>query len=76
MTLVLEDEAGARTRERLPLPVSEPRTALRQAAVQLAARGVAPSRRLRLRVSRGGELRDDEELREYFAAALSGTGEA
>jgi hypothetical protein len=70
--LVLEDEAGARTRERLPLPVRDLADAARQAARRLASRGVVPARQVRLRVTRGGELRDDPGLLRLFLAELSG----
>jgi hypothetical protein len=70
--LVLENDAGARTRERLPLPVRDHADAARQAGRRLAARGVAPARQVRLRVTRGGELRDDPELLRLFLAELRG----
>jgi hypothetical protein len=73
--LVLENEAGARTRERLPLPVRDHDEAARQAARRLASRGVVAARKVRLRVTRGGDLRDDPELLKLFLAELAGDRE-
>jgi hypothetical protein len=70
--LVLENEAGARTRERLPLPTRDHADAARQAGRRLAARGVAPARKVRLRVTSGGELRDDPMLLRLFLDELTG----
>ena len=69
--LVLEDEAGGRTRERLPLSARDRETAVRQAARYLAQRGVRPARKVRLRTAGGGELRDDPELLRMFLEALA-----
>lgn len=68
--LVLEDEAGARTRERLPLTGNDLSVITRQVARQLSNRGVKPSRKVRLRVTRGGTLRDDPNLLRLFLEAL------
>jgi hypothetical protein len=68
--LVLEDEAGARTRERLPLATADLQHAAGQAARQLARRGVRAARLVRLRVGRGDRLRDDAQLLELFLAEL------
>lgn len=71
--LVLEDAAGGRTRERIPLPVTDPAVAVRQAARQLAHRGIGPARRVRLRAGKGDSLVDDARLRELFLAELDGS---
>ena len=68
--LVLEDEAGGRTRERLPLAARDPEAALRQAARHLSQRGIQPARRVRLRVESGGELHDDHDLLRLFLEEL------
>lgn len=72
MLLVLENEAGARIRERMPLDVGDSSEATRIAARQLAYRGIEPVRSLRLRLSVGNELRDDPELRRLFLDTLTG----
>ncbi|HEX7003453.1 MAG TPA: hypothetical protein VF168_04625 [Trueperaceae bacterium] len=69
--LVLEDEAGGRSRERLPLSARDLESAVRQSARHLAQRGVRPARRVRLRVAGGGELRDDSELLRLFLDELT-----
>ena len=68
--LVLEDEAGARTRERLPLPAQDFETATRQAGRHLNLRGVRAARKVRLRTSSGGELSDDQDLLKLFLEEL------
>ena len=68
--LVLEDEAGSRTRERLPLPGNDLTAVTRQVARQLANRGVKPARKVRLRVSQRGDLRDDPVLLQLFLDEL------
>ncbi|MEX2536950.1 MAG: hypothetical protein WD273_15240 [Trueperaceae bacterium] len=68
--LVLEDEAGGRTREHLPLPLNDLKAAIRQVARQLTYRGIKPARKVRLRVGRGDELRDDGELLRLFLEEL------
>lgn len=70
--MVIENPAGARFRERFTLAGRDRGEAVRRAARYLAYRGqVTGARRLRLRVEEGGELRDDEDLRDVFAAALN-----
>lgn len=68
--LVLEDEAGARTRERLPLPGNDLSAVTRLVALRLANRGVKPARRVRLRVAQGSDLRDDPKLLKLFLEEL------
>jgi hypothetical protein len=68
--LVLEDEAGGRTRERFPVPTVELAEAARSSARRLARRGVGPARRVRLRVARQGEMYDDELLLDLFLGIL------
>ena len=69
--LVLEDEAGARTRERLPLPARDLELATRQAARYLNGRGVRAARKVRLRVAGGGDLYDDARLLKLFLDELA-----
>lgn len=68
--LVLEDDAGGRSRERLPLPTSDLSEATRWTARRLAQRGIRPARKLRLRVAGGDDLRDDEVLLDLFLTEL------
>lgn len=71
--LVLEDEAGARTRERLPISsTSDFSEAARLLARTLYRRGVRAARRVRLRVGRGDGLRDAPELLSVFLRELKG----
>lgn len=72
--LVLEDEAGGRSRQRLPLPDSTLSEAARIAARQLARRGVTAAAKIRLRVGSGQELRDDADLLSLFLAELAEEG--
>lgn len=61
--LVLESPAGARTRVRLPLDVREPERAVALVARHLVGRPESISiEGVRLRVERGGELRDRPDL--------------
>lgn len=64
--LVLENQAGARTRERAPLPTQDARKATELLARRLAYRGVQPARLVRLRVAG----RDDPALLELFLRVL------
>jgi hypothetical protein len=68
--LVLEDDAGGRTRERFPVPTVELAEAIRLSAQRLARRGVGPTRRVRLRVVRQGEMYDDGVLLDLFLGIL------
>ena len=69
--MVLENPAGARFRERFSMPGNDRREAVRRAARWLAYRNqVGGTRRLRLRVERGGTLEDDARLKDAFDAAL------
>lgn len=69
--MVIENPAGARFRERFTLAGRDRREAVRRAARYLAYRGqVTGTRRLRLRIEEGGELRDDPDLLVVFEAAL------
>ncbi|MEX2542843.1 MAG: hypothetical protein WD314_13625 [Trueperaceae bacterium] len=74
--LVLEDEAGARSRERFPISTaSDFGDAARWLARMLARRGVRPARKVRLRVGQGEQLRDAPELLGLFLAEWRGSGE-
>jgi hypothetical protein len=69
--MVFESLAGARTRERLPLSVRDPERAVGMIARHLAQRPERTSvTGVRLRVERGGELRDDRKLAARLVAAL------
>lgn len=71
--LVLEDAAGARSRERFPVSTTRDLgDAARRVARSLAQRGVRPARKVRLRVGRGEELLDAPELLGLFLAELKG----
>jgi hypothetical protein len=72
LLLVLENPAGARHRETLQFPTLNELEAVRRAARHLAARGdVRSAPRLRLRVERRGELRDEPSLRREFTNELA-----
>lgn len=64
---MLENRAGARTREKLPLPTIDVRTAAETVAKRLAYRGVLPARKVRLRVAG----RDDPDLLALFLEVLA-----
>ncbi len=67
LLLVLENRAGARFRETLTFPTRNELEAVRRAAKHLAYRGdVTDASRLRLRVERGGELKDEPTLKREF----------
>lgn len=69
--LVLEDPAGGRTREKLPLPIRDLEQAVLQVGRRLAQRGVGAAGKVRLRVGSEGRLRDDPQLLRLFLAELA-----
>ena len=68
---MLENPAGARTRETLPTPMRTPDEGVQFAARSLARRGLLPTARLRLRIEREGELADDGRLRDLFLTTMA-----
>jgi hypothetical protein len=68
--LVLEDPAGARSRETLVTPASANEAAVRFVARRLAERGIGPALRTRLRLERGSETSDDPRLLALFLREL------
>lgn len=75
LLMVLESPAGDRERETLQAPTASLEEAVRFAARHLAHRGVRPAARVRVRVERGGNLVDDDALRDTFVATLKREGE-
>lgn len=71
VSFVLENPAGARTRETLPTPMSSTDDGVRFAARSLARRGLQPTARLRLRIERDGGLADDDALRDLFLTTIA-----
>lgn len=74
LLVVLESPSGERQRETLLAPTASPLEAVGYAAVHLARRGIGPARRVRVRVDRGGALRDDPTLLEAFLRRLRSEG--
>lgn len=71
VSLVLEDPAGGRHRESLPLDATDPRTAVVTLARLLARRGdVVGAPRLRVREERAAGLADRDDLRDAFREAF------
>lgn len=68
--LVLEDPAGARTRDRLVVASPDLTVAVKQAARLLAHRGIGPAGKVRLRVSTKQGLEDDAGLLALFLDEL------
>ena len=72
-SLVLEDPAGGRHRETLPLPYDEAAAAVAALGRHLARRGdVTDAPRLRVREETGGRLVDRPAWRDIFLDAFDG----
>jgi len=75
--LVFERQTGVRERETQMLPTTDHREAIAQLARHLARRAdLRGAPRCRVRVERGGTLRDEPALRDALRTALAGRSDA